>query len=329
MSNIRIDVKIIKILFRSLIFRLLFIIVIISAGFTLLSPYFLTVSNIINVLRQISYTAIIGIGMTFIILSQNIDISVGSVVGFTSVVGALSMKIYHVPFQIALIIALIAATFCGLANGIFVTKLKIPSFIVTLATMSIVRGIAFGISGASAIFGLPELSKAVDFFGAGRISIIPVPIIIMFMLFIIAYLMLSYTRFGSYAYAIGSNEKATRLVGIKTDNYKILYFTMTGFLAGVAGFLMMCRMGVGQANTGLTWEFEVISAVVLGGTSLSGGRGNIWGTLMGAIIVGITRNGLNILSVDPQFQQVAIGLILLGAVAIDIATRRTLADRKF
>ena len=284
----------------------------------LLSDRFLTLSNLTIVLRQTSINAILAAGMTFVIISGGIDLSVGSIVALTGVIAA-SIAVKGYGMGAAITGGVLAAAAVGIFNGYVIGKHKIPAFICTLAMMIMVRGMALVYTKGYPIFGLPEEYK---FIGAGFIGPIPMPVIIMGIVYIITYFLLKQTNLGFYTYAIGGNEEATRLAGINVDRYKMKIYALNGLLAGIGGVVLGSRLNTGQPTVGEMFELDAIAAVVLGGTKLSGGEGTLLGTLIGAFIIGIIGNGLNLLDVPSFYQYVVKGGIILIAVLLDTLRRK-------
>jgi len=278
---------------------------------TILSPKFLTLANLFNVSRQISVMAIVAAGMTFVILSSGIDLSVGSVVALSGIV--LSYFIQNVGLAIgpAIALGLTVALCIGLINGVFIAKFKIPFFIVTLATMVIARGLCFIITGG---FPISQLGEGFQQIGRGYWGPIPIPVIVMMLVYLTAFLILQRMRFGRYVYAIGGNETAASLAGIRVDRIKIAIYGICGACAGIASLILTSRMNSGDPNMGTSLEMDAIASVVIGGTSISGGQGWIWGTFIGAYIIGILNNGLNMLNISAYYQMATKGLIILLAV---------------
>jgi len=280
-------------------------------GFSVLSERFFTISNMLIVMRQTSIVAFLAVGMSFVILGAGIDLSVGSVLAFSGAVGAGVMQNGGIFFGILAGLALGAAL--GAFSGIVITKLKIPSFIATLAMMAIARGGTLVYTDGRPITGLPS---SFAFLGRGYIGNVPFPIILMLIIFILAYIVLKLTRFGRYVYATGGNINAARASGIKVDNIIISTFAISGFLSGLTGMVLASRLNSAQPTAGMGYELDAIAAVVLGGTNLFGGEGELWGTLVGAFIMGILNNGLNMLNVSSFYQQVAKGIVILIAVTV-------------
>ena len=285
--------------------------------FSVLSPYFFTSDNILNVSLQTSITAIIAVGMTFVILTSGIDLSVGALVAFTGVVTTSMLKLEG-PFSFVFALALAAGIVIGAASGAIagwcVTRFNITPFIVTLALMTIWRGASYMYTDGRPVWGLPE---QFSFLGSGRIFAVPIPTIFMVVIYAVAYIVLNKTTFGRYVYAVGGNKEAARLAGINTDRVLMYVYMSCGVLASLSGMLLASRMNSGQPNAGLMYELDVIAAVVVGGTSLFGGRGSIVGTFIGAMLIGILRNGLNLLNVNSYIQQIVVGVVILLAVLID------------
>lgn len=279
-----------------------------------MSPYFLTIPNLLNVVRQVSIIAIISFGMTMVILTGGIDLSVGSMLAFSGAIAAGMMVNSGLNVFLAIIIGLAAGTALGLFNGIAVAKAKLPAFIVTLAMMTVARGFTLIYTNGRPISGFNETFR---FFGAGYLSKIPIPVVIMFILLFVIFILLKKTPLGRYIYAIGGNETATKLSGINTDKIKIAVYGLNGFLAAVSGIILTSRLNSAQPMAGEGYELDAIAAVVLGGTSLSGGSGGVVGTIIGALIIAVLNNGLNLLNVSSFYQLVAKGAVILLAVFLD------------
>ncbi|MED1953470.1 ABC transporter permease subunit [Brevibacillus centrosporus] len=274
---------------------------------------FLTVSNIFNVLRQISINALIAFGMTFVILTGGIDLSVGSMLALASAITA-GLMASGMDTWLAVLIGLLAGVAMGAINGIIITKGKVAPFIGTLATMTVFRGLTLVYTEGRPITGLNE-----DFalLGKGFFLEIPMPVIWMLISFAILYFLLRHTTFGRHVYALGSNEEATKLSGINTGKVKVLVYSISGLFAALSGIILTSRLNSAQPTAGTSYELDAIAAVVLGGTSLSGGRGWIVGTLIGAMIIGVLDNGLNLLNVSSFYQSVVKGAVILIAVLLD------------
>ncbi|WP_409300061.1 ABC transporter permease subunit [Peribacillus sp. SCS-155] len=282
---------------------------------TIMSPNFLTVDNMFNVLRQVSINALIAFGMTFVILTGGIDLSVGSILALSSALTAGLLSNGMDPI-LAISVGLLAGALMGLANGLIIAKGKVAPFIATLATMTIYRGLTLVYTDGRPVTGL---SDAVSFqmLGKGFFLGIPFPVITMLLAYFILFFILRKTTFGRGVYAIGGNEEASRLSGLKVNRLKMGVYTLTGFLSAFAGITLTSRLNSAQPTAGMSYELDAIAAVVLGGTSLSGGRGWIFGTLVGALIIGVLNNGLNLLNVSSFYQQVVKGGVILLAVMLD------------
>lgn len=279
-----------------------------------MSPNFLTLNNILNVLRQVSINALIAFGMTFVILTGGIDLSVGAILALSGALTAGLMTNGMDPI-LAILVGLLAGAVMGMVNGLLVAKGKVAPFIATLATMTIFRGLTLVYTEGRPITGFD--SDMFTMLGAGYLFIIPVPVIWTLGCFAMLYFILKKTAFGRRVYAIGGNEEAAILSGIKVSRVKIYIYALTGFLSALAGIILTSRLNSAQANAGMGYELDAIAAVVLGGTSLSGGRGWIFGTLIGAMIIGVLNNGLNLLEVSSFYQQVVKGSVILLAVLLD------------
>jgi ribose/xylose/arabinose/galactoside ABC-type transport system permease subunit len=290
--------------------------------FAFLSPYFFTPDNLLNVSLQASITAIIAAGMTFVILTGGIDLSVGSLVAFAGIVSTTVLKTGLPPvagFIAAILAGVAVGSFSGAFAGFCITRFNIAPFIVTLATMTIWRGAAFVWTDGRPVWELPA---GFAFLGTGRLLAVPVPTIIMVLTFIASHIILTRTRFGRYVYAVGGNIEAARLAGIRTWRVLVNVYILSGTLAALSGILLASRMNSGQPNAGVSYELDVIAAVVVGGTSLSGGAGSIVGTFIGAMLIAVLRNGLNLLNVNSYIQQVIVGVVILLAVMLDQIRRR-------
>lgn len=282
---------------------------------TILNPSFATASNILNVLRQVSISALIAFGMTFIILTGGIDLSVGSTLALTGAVAA-SMLASGMDPILTMFVALLLGTILGAINGIIIAKGKVAPFIATLATMTIYRGLTLVYTEGRPISGLGD-SISFQMLGKGYFFGIPVPVVTTALAFAVLYFILHKTTFGRRVYAVGGNEDASRLSGINVDRIKIAVYSLTGTLAALSALILTSRLNSAQPTAGTSYELDAIAAVVLGGTSLTGGRGWIFGTLVGALIIGVLNNGLNLIGVSSFFQQVVKGAVILIAVLLD------------
>ncbi|EMB9228605.1 ribose ABC transporter permease [Vibrio harveyi] len=297
---------------KSLI-ALLFLIVVVS----FLNPNFFTVDNILNILRQTSVNAIIAVGMTLVILTAGIDLSVGSVLALCGAFAA-SMIALEVPVLISVPTALFAGAALGAISGIIIAKGKVQAFIATLVTMTLLRGVTMVYTDGRPIStGFTDTADAFAWFGTGYALGIPVPVWLMVIVFAAAWYLLNHTRFGRYVYALGGNESATRLSGINVDRVKIGVYAICGMLAALAGIIVTSRLSSAQPTAGMGYELDAIAAVVLGGTSLMGGKGRIMGTLIGALIIGFLNNALNLLDVSSYYQMIAKAVVILLAVLVD------------
>ena len=285
-----------------------------------LSPYFLTFKNIINVLRQVSIIAIISVGMTYVIITGGIDLSVGSVAALSGMITGMFLKDVGAGLFISVCMGLLSGILCGFFSGFLITsKIRMPPFISTLAMMSIARGIALMMTSGRPIFNLPE---SFSFIGGAFFWGIPIPIIIMLIIYLFGHISLTYTRSGLYFYAVGGNEEAARVTGIKNNIVKMRAYLISGFCAAIAGVVLTSRVMVSEPIAGFLYELEAIAAVIIGGANLFGGEGIILGTLIGAIIMGVLRNSLNLLNVSTYLQQVVVGFVIVTMVSISILRRR-------
>ncbi|WP_429747545.1 ribose ABC transporter permease RbsC [Bacillus salipaludis] len=290
---------------------LIILIVIVS----ILNPSFLEPLNILNLLRQVAINALIAFGMTFVILTGGIDLSVGAILALSSSLTA-GMIVSGLDPILAIIVGCILGGIMGMVNGLLITKGKMAPFIATLATMTAFRGLTLVYTKGNPITGLGE-NYLFQLFGRGYFLGIPVPAITMIVTFVFLYIVLHKTPFGRKTYAIGGNEKAALISGIKVPNVKLIIYGLSGLLASLAGAILTSRLNSAQPTAGTSYELDAIAAVVLGGTSLSGGKGRIFGTLIGALIIGTLNNGLNLLGVSSFYQQVVKGIVIIIAVLLD------------
>ena len=288
-------------------------------------PEFLSVENVKDVLVQISGIAIAAVGMTLVILTAGIDLSVGSVLALSGCAGSLvGLKLaasgpawLAVPF--GFLAAITVGSMCGLANGLMITKVPLPPFIATLGVMGVARGLAYYICHSSPV----KVTSGMRLIALARPAGVPFPIILMLAIYALGWLALRHTRFGRNVYAIGGNEESARLSGIRIHASKTLVYTLTGALSAVSGLVVAGRLAWMMPQEGDGFELDVIAAVVIGGTSLSGGQGTVVGTLLGALIMGVVRNGLNLMAVDYNVQKVVIGGIIIAAVSVDMLAKRS------
>ena len=286
--------------------------------FWILTPHFLTVSNLLNVAQQTSINAIIAVGLTFVIISAGIDLSVGSILAFSGVVIASILNAGY-PIPLAITAGLLVGLACGSINGALIAIGKLPPFIATLGMMSVARGAALMYTNGRPISGF---SSEFRFLANGEILSIPTSIIIMIIVYIVAHFVLNKTKLGRYTYAIGGNEEAARLSGVSVIFHKIMIYGICGLLSGLAAVILTARLNSAQPIAGIMYELDAIAAAVIGGTSLVGGEGRVSGTLIGALIMGVLRNGLNLLGVSSFLQQTIIGSVIIIAVLIDMTLKR-------
>ena len=279
-----------------------------------LSPAFLTVRNALNVFRQVSITGIIGVGMTFVILTGGIDLSVGSLLALAGVLAA-GLQIPHGagPF-LMVVLPIVVVTCLGMLVGFIISKFKVPPFVATLGMMSAARGMTLIYTDGYPISGL---SRSFRVLGSGMVGPVPVPIIIYVFVVVVGAIVLSQTKFGRYVYAIGGNEEAVRLSGIPTSRYKMIIYGISAFTAALSGVILAARLSSGQPTAGEGYELDVIAAVVIGGTSLQGGRGSVFGTFIGALLIGVLTNGFNLMNISPFYQQFVKGVIIVAAVIME------------
>ena len=290
------------------------VLAVLSAVMAVLSSAFLSVSNILNILLSTSVFGVLAIGMTFVISSAGIDLSVGSILALSGVVGAILTSNLDWPWWIGILGCLATGAATGAVNGFLITRGAIPPFIVTLGMLGVARGLALVLSDGVSIYGLaPEMT----WLGQGRPFGVPVPVVVLLLTALVAHVVLAHTRFGIYAQVIGDNEGAARAMGVRVERMKVLLYALSGLLSGLAGLLFAARINSGEPTAGLSYELTAITATILGGTNLFGGRGSVAGTLIGALIMGVLQNGLNLLAVRPFYQQIAIGAVLILAVWLD------------
>ncbi len=287
--------------------------------FSILSPQFPSIDNLVNVALSIAITGILAVGMTFVILTGGIDLSIGSVLAVAGIAAAICAKTFgEAGVFVGVLAAVVVGTLCGFLSGITVARFKVPPFVVTLAVLTIARGLAFIIadkfSGSTSISDLPA---GFAFFGREKVLGLPVPVITMLVIFAIGWFVLAKTRFGRYVFAIGGNREASFLAGINVSSITTWVYVLNGFLVGLAGVTLASRLGAGLANAGMQYELDVIAAVVVGGTSLMGGKGSVISTFFGAVFIGVLNNGLNLAGIDPYLQKIALGLVILLAVLAD------------
>ncbi|WP_249282514.1 ABC transporter permease [Ligaoa zhengdingensis] len=282
------------------------------------SPYFFTLENLMNILLQVSIGTVIAVGMTFVIITGGIDLSVGSMVAFSCVLIAMTLHIEAVPVPARIALALLVGVASGFAmgaiNGLVVVKGHVPAFIVTLGMMSVARGLALFITNGQTIYMLPPEYQTVT---AAKLGVLPIQVIYALVVVMIASFILGRTKFGRYLYAIGGNKEAVRLSGINTGLVEFFAYAISGVTCGIGAILLVGRLNAGQPIAGDGYDMDAIAAAIIGGTSLSGGVGKISGTLMGAILMGMLKNGLNLLDVSQYLQKIIIGVVIVAAVLFD------------
>ena len=290
------------------------VLVVLAAAMAMLSPVFLSVNNLFNIILATATFGVLAIGATFVISSAGLDLSLGSVLGLSSVVGAALVVTLEWPWYFAILGALCAGTMAGAGNGFIGTRGLVPAFIVTLGMLGIARGLALIISGGRGIYGLPN---EILFLGQARPLGVPTPVFILAIVAIISHYILAHTRFGHHTLALGDNEAAAKATGIDISRQRMLLYMLSGLMAGIAGLIFTARVNTGDPTAGLNYELLAITAAIIGGTNLFGGRGSILGTMIGALIMGVLQNGLNLLAVQAYYQQMAIGIVLIAAVWLD------------
>ena len=298
--------------------ELFLVLVALCVLFSFLSPVFLTVSNIINIARQVSIIGISCVGLAILMISGGIDISIGSQLAFAGLFGAIMINQFGLPVYLAILLILVSGVIIGIINTLLVVKIKILPLMATLAMMSVIRGFGYIITGGYPLYDFP---KSILNIGKGHIGFIPVPVLIMVIVFIIGFIILSKTYIGRYFYALGGNLEAARLSGININMIRYLSYCSCSVLTAIAGIILLGRINSAQPSAGVGFEFDVITAVVLGGVSISGGVGKIFNVLLGVLIIGVVNNGLVLLNVHDYYQTVIKGAILLIAVGFDNLTK--------
>ncbi len=286
---------------------------------SIISPAFLTESNILNILRQVSTNANLALGMTLVIIICGIDLSVGSIVALSGTVTGGLIAFSNVPIPVAVFAGIVVGTLAGAFNGVMVAYTGIPSFIVTLAMLNIARGAAYVYTGGQPI---RVMNESFNVIGAGYLGPIPLPVIYSFIFLVITAIILNKTKLGRHIYAVGGNKEAARFTGIKIKRIEIFVYTFSGFLAAFSGVVLAARMFSGQPTVGNGFELDAIAAVVLGGTSMTGGIGKIGGTLIGVLVIGVLNNGLNLLNINSFWQLIIKGIVILAAVYVDMMKKR-------
>lgn len=307
-------------IFRSIMnffrdYPIVLVVIVMSIILSFVAPNFLTNTNIMNVLRQVSMIAILAVGAYFVLVGGNFDLSVGSTVGLVSCLFAIFMSRWNIPPYISIVISLGVGVLMGCMNGLLVAKLGIPAFIATLGTMSINRGAVYVMTNNYSISGINE---KIQFLGTGYFMGLPVPVVIMIVLFLIAELVSQFTKYGRYLYSTGGNKEAAYLAGINTTKMIFSTFAISGFFAAISAIILTARVASGQPNAGIGWELEAVTAAVIGGVSIYGGVGRVFGVLFGAILIGILNNGMTLLDVSANYQQIIKGLVLILAIGFDV-----------
>ena len=295
-------------------YMLIFIVIGLGVILSFISSNFLTVTNLLNVVRQIAVNGILAIGMTIVCLTGGIDLSVGSIVAFSGIIAAGMLRDTGYPIIIIVLAAIVVGAVCGLYNGYFVAYWNAAPFVVTLSMMTIARGMTYVYSDGRPISNLRTEFLTI---GKGSIAGIPIPTLILVVVFILGSIMLTNLKFGRYVYAVGGNENAAMVSGINVKRIKMMVYVLSGIACGIAAIILTARVSAGLPQAGESYELDAIAATVIGGTSLSGGRGRLWGTIVGAVLLGIVNNGLDLLNVSSFYQQIVKGLIILGAILID------------
>lgn len=294
-------------------FAIYFVLLTLVVFFSMSSEYFLSSTNLINVLRQSAVVGIIAVGMTFVILTGGIDLSIGGVVAVSGVLCAKLMLSNINPF-IAVLLTLTFASIVGVGNAFFSHEYKLNPMIVTLATLQILKGISYIATGGIPVYGFTDLFKVI---GQGYLWIIPIPVLLMVLLFILGYVILKYTAFGQKVYGIGGNEEAVRLAGINIRLIKYQTYIISSVLASVAGIVLLSRVNNAQPNAGFGYEMDVITGVVLGGVSMSGGEGKITGVFAGVLVMAVLGNGMLMMGISEYYQWIAKGTVMLAAITYD------------
>ncbi len=329
-ATIRSESKTVKSLFRSDTMQRLMAfsaLIVLFIGFSLASPYFRTFENFVGILLATAVNGVLALGVTFVIITAGIDLSVGTVMTFSAVMTGVFITNWHLPLPLGILAGLLAGSLAGFANGIVISRMKIPPFIATLGMLYITKGLSLVISELKPIYfnDTPAFREMAMSSILGRIIPgfeVPNAVLIMFGAAIVANLVLTRTVLGRYTFALGSNEEATRLSGVNVAGWKTAVYTLCGLFSGLAGVLIASRLNSAQPALGAGYELDAIAAVVIGGTSLSGGEGSILGTIIGAFIISTLTNGLRILSVPQEWQMVVTGGIVILAVFLDILRRR-------
>ncbi|NND65421.1 MAG: ABC transporter permease [Gammaproteobacteria bacterium] len=294
--------------------RALIILIVLSGIFTAIAPHFLSFQNLTNITLATATIGILAIGAAFVLGGRGLDLSVGSVIALSGVAAVQFTHWLGLAWPATIVLCLIVGASAGIANGFVVTRMRVPPFIATLGMLGIARGLALSISGGRPIYGLEQ---PLVWLGQGRLLGIPIPAILFLCLGLIAHLVLTRTRFGTYTLAIGSNHAAAAKAGIRVRRHNLKLYALSGLLAGVAGLVFIGRVNAADPAVGTMYELTAITAAIIGGTNLFGGRASVIGAMLGALIMGVLQNGLNLMAVPSYYQQILIGLILIVAVWLD------------
>ncbi len=305
----------------------LIVLIVLCLFLSIIQPAFRTSSNIINILQQVTVIAVLALGESLVIFLGRIDISVGSVVALAGIVMGKVIIEAGLPSIVGIIIALALGAACGCFNGVMIAKFRLQPMIATLAMMSMARGAALTIADGNTITGY---SNGFRWISVGTIpgTSIPVQILFMILLYIVFWYIMKYRKFGRYIYSVGGNEEATRLSGIDTDKVIIAGYALCGLMAGLASYILVAKLNSAQSTAGLDYEMDAIASSVIGGASLLGGSGNLWGTFVGAIIMIVIRNGLNLMNVSSNLQKLVLGIVILIAVLADSFRQKAAAGKK-
>lgn len=292
---------------------------VLCAAFAIITPYFFTARNLLNVLDQVTVLGILAVGMTMVIITGGIDLSVGSVLAFSMMIMGWISRYFGVPLPLAIVLALITGALCGAASGMLISFAKVPPFIATLALMSIGRGLANILTEGRQVVGYPDAFTS--FATERHFGFLSGTVAVFFLLTVISWVFLNFRTEGRSLYAIGGNAEVARFAGINVTRTVIFVYIFSGVMSSIASIVLAARLDSSQPSAGLGYELDTIAAVVIGGTSLSGGRGSIIGTIIGVFIIGVLRNGLNLLGTSPFLQQVIIGFVIATAVVFDSMKR--------
>lgn len=294
-------------------YAIIMIFIVLFVAMSIFAPNFLSGGNIANVLRQISINGICAIGMTFVMLTGGIDLSVGSIIGVSGVLTAM-MMLNGVHPILASLISLVLCTVIGMLTGLLISHIEIPPMVATMGTMTSLRGAAYLITGGTPVFGFTESYAVI---GQGYVGVVPIPVIILVIAFAIGIFFLSKTKYSRYIYGVGGNEEVARLSGVNVHHVKAFVYAVSGFCSALAGLVMLGRLNSGQPRAGESYEMDVITAVVLGGVSLNGGVGKLSHVIFGLLIIGVLTNGMTMMAIDDYWQRVVKGIVLLLAVGFD------------